>query len=75
MAAESAYRALANDCKNELSPAFLEKIRGNLSDPQKKLFSEGLAASCASGTVKKGGQVLEQTALRFYAFGSHIQCF
>jgi hypothetical protein len=62
-AAESAYRALARDCRNELSPAFLQKLRGTLSDPQKKLFTEGLAASCSPGTVKRGGQVMEQSVL------------
>ena len=62
-ASESAYRALERYCKNEISPAFVEKIRRNLSDPQQKLFAEGLAASCASGTVERGGQVMEQAVL------------
>ena len=62
-AAESARRALAKDCKSELSPAFLDKLRGTLSDPQKKLFAEGMAASFASGSVKQGGQVMEQSVL------------
>jgi hypothetical protein len=62
-AAESACRALEKDCKNELSPAFLDRIRRNLSDPQQKLFAEGLAASCASATVEQGGQVMEQSVL------------
>lgn len=62
-AAESAYRALAKDCKNELSSAFLDKLRGTLSDPQKKLFAEKVAASCASGSVERGGQVMEQSVL------------
>jgi hypothetical protein len=62
-AAESAYRALAKDCKNELSPAFLDKLRGDVSDPQTKMFAEGLAASCTSGSVERGGQVMEQAVL------------
>jgi hypothetical protein len=62
-AAESAYRAMARDCKNELSPAFVEQLRGNLADPQKKLFNEGLALSCSPATIKRGGQVMEQSVL------------
>jgi hypothetical protein len=62
-AAESAYRALAKDCKNELSPAFLDKLRGTLSDRQTNLFAVGLASSCASETVERGGQVMEQAVL------------
>lgn len=62
-AADSAYRALAKDCKSELSPAFLEKLRGNLSDPQAKLFVEGVAESCISGTIERGAQVMEQAVL------------
>lgn len=62
-AAESARRALERDCNSEISPAFLQKLRGSLADPQKKLFPEGLAASCSPGTVKRGGQVMEQSVL------------
>lgn len=62
-ALESAYRALVNDCHNELSPAFISRIQKVLTDPQQKLFREALAASCASATVGHGGQVLEQAVL------------
>ncbi len=62
-AAQSAYRALANDCKNELSPAFLDQLRGILSDPQSKLFRERIASSCAAGSVDRGGHVMEQSFL------------
>jgi hypothetical protein len=60
---ETARRALAEDCRRELSPSFLTQIRSNLVDPQKKLFSESLSEVCASGAIERGGQVLEQEVI------------
>src|ERR1700722_3325533 len=62
-AMESAYRALAKDCKDELSPAFLNTLRKTVLDPQTKLFTERIAAACIPGTVERGGQVMEQAVL------------
>ena len=56
----SANRAMADDCKRELSPEFLARIRSKLADPQKRLFSERLSETCASNADERGTQVLEQ---------------
>jgi hypothetical protein len=66
-ARETAQRALAVDCRQELSDTFLTRLRVATRDRQGSLFPQRLADSLAARLTTDGASVLEQQVVSHLA--------